>query len=222
MKNTARCAVRLPLWIVIRVSAPNEMLQETSHAIDGSWGFYGLSRANWRLSERTCYSGADSESSLSPRLVSPPPSRSAGTKSSTPWLKPRPGEHDLLRQRQLRLPLPGVGDQPHRPVGRVPGAPALRAGGRAGAGHRPRSVHGPARLTLRAGALPGRRGGVTAGRLLGPTPLLRRGRRRSRRRAGTPDPLSSKLHSSLSLARDNSPRLGFAPEMAPCSRWRRR
>ncbi len=42
------------------------------------------------------------------------------------------GEHDLLRQRQLRPAFPGIGHEPHRSVGPLPGAPALRAGRRAG------------------------------------------------------------------------------------------
>ena len=37
-------------------------------------------------------------------------------------MMPQPREHDLLRQRQLRPALPGIGDEPHRSVGRVPGA----------------------------------------------------------------------------------------------------
>ena len=72
----------------------------------------------------------------------------------------QPREHDLLRQRQLRAALPGVGDEPDRAVGSVPGAPALRTGRRAGAGastSRTRRACSPRATRRSATASPARR-----------------------------------------------------------------
>ena len=53
------------------------------------------------------------------------------------------------------LPLPGIGDQSHRPVRRVPGVLTLRAGRRAGAGHRRRGSDRFARHSIRTRAVSG-------------------------------------------------------------------
>src|SRR4030095_11922264 len=71
----------------------------------------------------------------------------------------QPGEHHLLRQRELRAAVPGVGDQPHRAVRRVSGVSALRPGRRPGAGSQARGSHRPAGGPIRPRALS--RGAVT-------------------------------------------------------------